>query len=1025
MQRLAVHCAVIIAMSLSSVAAAQQASPVRDERLDRLETDIALAEDMRAIKRLQRAYGYYLDKGMWTDLADLFAEDAVARYPAGTFVGQASIRRHLHLNVGNVKFGENGLGDNRLYNHMTFQPVVHIDPDGQTAKGRWRVWATVGSLGGSAFWAEGAYEMIYAKRAGVWRIRSLTYHSGFGAPYDTGWVNPGEAGRVRRARELSHPADEPRNEACRGFPDACVGPFHFDNPRRSDAGVAWHSPGEVPEPDETGLRALPDERAIVRAGNLARRAAVLRDEQHIENLQRSFGYYYDRREWDHLADLFAADATAEIGLRGVYEGRQRIREFLDVLGPQGLTNGVLNDHVQLQIIVDVAPDGRTARSRSREFNMTGTHGGSGSWSEGIYNNTFVNENGVWKFRSLRYYPTFIADYDEGWSADAQPPPGPSVEVPPDRGPSERYAIYPRAHIPPFHYDNPVTDAPPRYPRGAGRPTRAAIGYVRRAAQSPEERPTRESEMLESGPDAVGTLLATPRGGAITPEAFQRALASIEHTVRAVKDQHELENLKNIYGYYLDKNLWNDLADLFAEQGSMELAQRGRYVGRERVRNFLFHVFGDEGPVPGRLGNHIQMQPVIHVSPDGQSAQIRSRMMQQLTFGARASMGAAVYEDRAIREDGIWKFASVHAWNTWGAGYDGGWMRSPSARVPGPSRTYPPDEPPTLEFAMFPAVYEIPFHYDNPVSGRPGNSAELREHMNNRNFDGFMTPGIAARLRAIGPEIDPPATSAIYAPMHGAASVSEPAPVRNLRYGPDERNVLDVFSRADPGDPGPVLVFVHGGGFQRGAKSAPDSPFYDNIMRWAAGQGYVGVNINYRLAPAHRWPSGIEDISAVVAWLRDNIADYGGDAAQIFLWGHSAGAAHVADYLAERVRDGRDADIRGAILLSGFYELGTEVSMWSVYYGDDPSAYPRRSSLPMLVRTQTPLLVVDAELDPSWATEQARALTQTFAAVDKPLTRLHLAGHSHLSESYAVGTSDRSLTDPVIRFIEATLTQEQQ
>ncbi len=289
----------------------------------------------------------------------------------------------------------------------------------------------------------------------------------------------------------------------------------------------------------------------------------------------------------------------------------------------------------------------------------------------------------------------------------------------------------------------------------------------------------------------------------------------------------------------------------------------------------------------------------------------------------------------------------------------------------------------------------------------------------------MTPEIAAQLREIGAVIDPPATTAIYAPLHANVSASDPAPVRDARYGSHARHVLDIWHEAGGGDPRPVLVFVHGGGFQRGAKSAEGSPFYDNVMRWARGQGYVGVNINYRLAPEYRWPAGVEDMAAVVDWLRDNIGAYGGDPEQIFLWGHSAGAGHVADYLAEQVRDGRDDGVRGAILLSGMYELGTEVSIWQAYYGDDVAEYPRRSSRSTLTRTDTPLLVIDAALDPEWAIEQAQLLTEAFDAAERPLTRLHLAGHSHLSESYAVGTSDRSLTDPIKQFIDATLAQENQ
>ncbi len=134
-------------------------------------------------------------------------------------------------------------------------------------------------------------------------------------------------------------------------------------------------------------------------------------------------------------------------LRGVYVGKRRVRAFLDLLGHDGLTEGWLNDHLQLQVIVDVAPDGKTARSRSRELAMTGQYGGPAAWSAGVYENAFVKQNGVWKFKSVHFYPTFITDYDKGWAKDAQPAPTASAALPPDRPPSETYAIYPKAHVP--------------------------------------------------------------------------------------------------------------------------------------------------------------------------------------------------------------------------------------------------------------------------------------------------------------------------------------------------------------------------------------------------------------------------------------------------------------------------------------------------------------------------------------------------------------------------------------------------
>lgn len=280
----------------------------------------------------------------------------------------------------------------------------------------------------------------------------------------------------------------------------------------------------------------------------------------------------------------------------------------------------------------------------------------------------------------------------------------------------------------------------------------------------------------------------------------------------------------------------------------------------------------------------------------------------------------------------------------------------------------------------------------------------------------MPEEIARALREIGPVIAPAETAALYAPLHANASLDGVTVTRDARYGTHERHVLDVFTAAPAGSGRPVLVFVHGGGFTRGAKSAPGSPFYDNVMRWAASEGLVGVNVNYRLAPQHRWPSGIEDLAAVVAWIERSIAEHGGDLQRIFLWGHSAGAAHVADYLADAERAGKDAKIAGAILTSGFYDLGDEVSTWQAYYGDDVSTYAERSSLPWLAASDVPLLVNDAELDPESFRIETRKLLRLRDMNRKPTRYVHLAKHSHLSETYAVGTADRSLSSPVLDFI---------
>lgn len=202
--------------------------------------------------------------------------------------------------------------------------------------------------------------------------------------------------------------------------------------------------------------------ATERLAQLDRRAQAQQDERDIENLQRMYGYYLDRAEWDQLADLFASDGTIEFAQRGVYVGKAHVRKFLDLLGPKGPRAGHVDDHLQLQIVVHVAPGGRTAKLRARELTMGGDLGGRNHLSEGTYENDLVKQQGVWKLKSVHYYANLNTDYDKGFGKDAQPIETASTVFPPDRPPTEVYQAYPKAHIPPFHYPNPVTGKPVQY-----------------------------------------------------------------------------------------------------------------------------------------------------------------------------------------------------------------------------------------------------------------------------------------------------------------------------------------------------------------------------------------------------------------------------------------------------------------------------------------------------------------------------------------------------------------------------------
>lgn len=279
--------------------------------------------------------------------------------------------------------------------------------------------------------------------------------------------------------------------------------------------------------------------------------------------------------------------------------------------------------------------------------------------------------------------------------------------------------------------------------------------------------------------------------------------------------------------------------------------------------------------------------------------------------------------------------------------------------------------------------------------------------------------VIAQLTELDPEITPElvATSwALVKPFHDKVGYTAPRIDRDLAYGDDERHRLDVHtSGAESG--APVLVFVHGGGFVGGDKHVPGAPMYDHIGAWAVRNGWVGVTITYRLAPAFTWPSGAQDVAAAVAWVRDNIASYGGDPARIVVAGHSAGCVHVASFLAGQ-GGGSLAGVRGACLLSGFYQIpdGTARGELEVsYYGDRPSA--EISTLPGLLDTEVPLVFSIAERDPEFAQAQAAGLVAAWFAHNGVVPNLIFsAGHNHISEIGSVGVDDLALGAPLARFV---------
>jgi len=216
----------LLPWSVPAVAAGASPTALATE-IDRLGAEVAQLEGTRAVKKLQRAFGYYADRGLWQEVSDLFADDGTIEFGMdGVYVGKARIHEYLKR-VG----GQEGLRYGQLNEYVTLQPVVTMSADGRSARARWRDIGMLGDFQKDAYWRDGIYENDYVLDGSVWKIRSVHLYVNFLANYEGGWsrMKPAEAD-WRSPVARAFPPDRPPTRAYRPFPEAQLPPFHYANP---------------------------------------------------------------------------------------------------------------------------------------------------------------------------------------------------------------------------------------------------------------------------------------------------------------------------------------------------------------------------------------------------------------------------------------------------------------------------------------------------------------------------------------------------------------------------------------------------------------------------------------------------------------------------------------------------------------------------------------------------------------------------------------------------------------------------
>jgi triacylglycerol lipase len=313
----------------------------------------------------------------------------------------------------------------------------------------------------------------------------------------------------------------------------------------------------------------------------------------------------------------------------------------------------------------------------------------------------------------------------------------------------------------------------------------------------------------------------------------------------------------------------------------------------------------------------------------------------------------------------------------------------------------------------------------------------------------VPPEIAAKLRAIGRVVDPEGTGVIYRPLHPAAPYKDVALSRNVSFGPDEKNVVDVFAPEKSGAATrPVLLFVPGGQGDKLGPAPNRDAFYDNVGLWAVKSGMAAFTLQRR--PGAAWDDPAKDIAAAIQWIQKNASRYQGNASRMFLWVHSAGNGPVGTYLGHPEFWGPGGvGLKGVVLMSGANMFLPEMQppaparnpgpapavngrpqntgIVPPGVGNNPPAAPpvvdaatrlQRSNLPGLLKLKIPVFLAAAELDPPATAPFNEAVKETLCKYGATCpTAMVFKDQSHMSLTYSANTDDTSVTGPILAWMK--------
>jgi acetyl esterase/lipase len=235
--------------------------------------------------------------------------------------------------------------------------------------------------------------------------------------------------------------------------------------------------------------------------------------------------------------------------------------------------------------------------------------------------------------------------------------------------------------------------------------------------------------------------------------------------------------------------------------------------------------------------------------------------------------------------------------------------------------------------------------------------------------------------------------------------------------------LDVF-QPEGGKDLPVVLFFHGGVWQRGDKSA-----YANVGEALARRGVLTLVVNYRLTPTVKHPGHVQDAARAVAWALENVERFGGRKDRVFLSGHSAGG-HLVTLLLFDARYlkavGHAPEVlAGVIALSGVFDLTRPIddtreggfgSFIFPPFGRDESVRRAASPISHVRAVRPPLLVLVAGDDYKDMLRQSMDMVAALKSRKLPVSLISVRDRGHFELIERMGSRGDPTTEHMVRFV---------